>query len=156
MAYFSQTLPDLALEWFVVWDIVKWHNQDDMANKFVQQFQYNIDLVLDEKFLTNMKMKNTESFKEYPIKWHEQVDRVKTPMKENKIVGVFLCTQNKTYFQHFFLTMDKSFIAVIKIREIIENRIKIDRIVRVAALKETTHAIQNGSKNFGIKKMMQQ
>ncbi|KAF3656188.1 hypothetical protein FXO38_14273 [Capsicum annuum] len=58
----------------------------DLANEFVQQFQYNVELIPDEKSLTNMKKKSTETFREYVIRWHEQVARVKPSMKESKIV----------------------------------------------------------------------
>ncbi|KAM3396184.1 hypothetical protein P3S68_005190 [Capsicum galapagoense] len=44
MAYFRESLPGLASEWFVDQDIDKWISWDDLANGFVQQFQYNVEL----------------------------------------------------------------------------------------------------------------
>ncbi|KAM3327035.1 hypothetical protein P3S67_002161 [Capsicum chacoense] len=41
MIYFSESLLGLASEWFVDQDIDKWLSWDDLANEFVQQFQYN-------------------------------------------------------------------------------------------------------------------
>ncbi|KAM3201934.1 hypothetical protein P3L10_029558 [Capsicum annuum] len=90
MAYFGESLSGLALEWFVDQDIDKWNSWDELANEFVQQFQYNIELISDEKSLTNMKKKSTETFREYAIRWREQAARVKPPMKESKIVEVFI------------------------------------------------------------------
>ncbi|KAF3653734.1 hypothetical protein FXO37_16805 [Capsicum annuum] len=52
MAYFSESLSGLASEWFVDQDFDKWNNWDDLANEFVQQFQYNMELIPDEKSLT--------------------------------------------------------------------------------------------------------
>ena len=69
MAYFGESLSGLASEWFVDQDIDKWISWDDLANEFVQQFQYNVELIPDEKSLTSIKKKNTESFREYAIRW---------------------------------------------------------------------------------------
>ena len=77
MAYFGESLLGLALEWFVDQDIDKWISWDDLANEFVQQFQYNVELIPDEKYLTNMKKKSTKTFKEYAMRWREQAARVK-------------------------------------------------------------------------------
>ncbi|KAM3266708.1 hypothetical protein P3L10_003703 [Capsicum annuum] len=63
MAYFGESLSGLASEWFVDQDIVKWNNWDDLANEFVQQFQYNMELIPDKKSLTGIKKKNIESFR---------------------------------------------------------------------------------------------
>ncbi|PHT34781.1 hypothetical protein CQW23_26581 [Capsicum baccatum] len=69
MAYFGESLSSLALEWFVDQDIDKWSSWDDLANKFVQQFQYNVEMIPDKKSLTNMKKKkNNENFTEYAIR----------------------------------------------------------------------------------------
>ncbi|KAM3306484.1 hypothetical protein P3S67_013354 [Capsicum chacoense] len=42
MAYFGKSLSSLASEWFVDQDIDKWISWDDLANEFVQQFQYKM------------------------------------------------------------------------------------------------------------------
>ncbi|KAM3398810.1 hypothetical protein P3S68_002326 [Capsicum galapagoense] len=60
MAYFGESLSGLASEWFVDQDINKWISWDDLANGFVQQFQYNVELIPDEKSLTSIKKKTTE------------------------------------------------------------------------------------------------
>ncbi|XP_070040134.1 uncharacterized protein [Nicotiana tomentosiformis] len=55
MAYFGESLTRIASEWFIDQDISHWHVWNDMVQDFVQQFQYNIDIV--------------------PIKWREQAAR---------------------------------------------------------------------------------
>ena len=154
MAFFGESLLDLASKWFINRDIDKWNGWDDLASEFVQHFQYNIDLILDEKSLVNMKKKSTEGFREYAIRWREKAARVKPPMKESKLVEVFIQAQDKTYFQHLLPAMGKSFMEVLKMGEMIEDEIKTGRIVSFAALKATTQAIQGGSGAFGGKKRM--
>ncbi|PHT65852.1 hypothetical protein T459_30277 [Capsicum annuum] len=76
MAYVGESVLDLASERFVDQDIDRWNSWDDLANEFVQQFQYNEELIPDKKSLTSMKkMNNTESFRKYAIRWREQAAR---------------------------------------------------------------------------------
>ncbi|KAF3631667.1 putative nitrate transporter 1.4-like [Capsicum annuum] len=98
MAFFGESLFDLSSEWFVDQDIDKWNSWDDLASEFVQYFQYNINLIPDEKSLINMKKKSTEGFREYAIRWREQAAKVKPPMKKSKLVEVFIQAQDETYF----------------------------------------------------------
>ncbi|KAM3239052.1 hypothetical protein P3L10_014085 [Capsicum annuum] len=88
--------------------------------------------------------KNTESFREYAIRWSEQTAGVKLSMKESKIVEVFIQVQDETYYQHFLPTLGKPFIEVLKMGKMIEDGIKTGRIVSFATLKATTQAIQKG------------
>ena len=138
MAYFGESLSGLASEWFVDQDIDKWISWDDLANEFVQQFQYNVELIPDEKSLTNMKKKSTETFREYAIRWHEQATRVIPSMKESKIVEVFIQAQDETYYQHLLPALGKPFIEVLKMREMIEEGIKTGRIMSFTILKAIT------------------
>ncbi|KAM3232585.1 hypothetical protein P3L10_017944 [Capsicum annuum] len=152
MAYFDESLLGLASEWFVDQDIDKWIIWDGLANEFVKKLQYNVELILDEKPLTSIKKKNTKSFREYAIRWCEQAAGVKPPMKESKIVEVFIQAQDKTYYQHLLPALGKPFIEVLKMGKMIEEGIKTGRIVSFAILKATTQAIQKGSKSVGEKK----
>ncbi|KAM3251761.1 hypothetical protein P3L10_005831 [Capsicum annuum] len=80
---------------------------------------------------------------EYAIRWREQAARVKPPMKESKIVEVFIQAQDETYYQHLLSALGKPFIEVLKMGEMIEEGIKTGRIVSFATLKVTTQVIQN-------------
>ncbi|KAF3654403.1 putative nitrate transporter 1.4-like [Capsicum annuum] len=119
MVYFGESLSGLASKWFVDQDIDKY------------------------------KKKNTESFREYAIKWRKQAGRVKPPMKESKIVEAFIQAQDETYYQHLLPALGKPFIEVLKMGEMIEGGIKTGRIVSFATLKATTQAIQKGSGSIG-------
>ena len=111
-----------------------------------------MELIPNEKSLTSLKKKNTKSFKEYAIRWREQAARVKPPMKESKIVEVFIQAQDETYYQHLLPALGKPFIEALKMVKMIEDGIKTGRIVSFATLKATTQAIQKGSGSVGGKK----
>ncbi|KAF3638912.1 hypothetical protein T459_02973 [Capsicum annuum] len=89
---------------------------------------------------------------EYAIRWCEQAARVKRPIKESKIVEVFIQAQDEIYYQHLLPTLGKPFIGVLKMGEMIEDGIKTSRIVSFATLKMTTQEIQKGSGSVGGKK----
>ncbi|XP_070032647.1 uncharacterized protein [Nicotiana tomentosiformis] len=116
-----------------------------MAQAFVKQFQYNIDIVPNRNSMSNMKKKPTKRFREYAIKWMEQETRVKPPMDNHELITIFLEAQEPDYFQNMMSTMGRPFTEAIKIGEMVENGLKTGRIVSQAALKDTTQSIQNGS-----------
>ncbi|XP_010323524.1 uncharacterized protein [Solanum lycopersicum] len=148
MAYFGESLTGVASEWFIDQDISHWHVYDDMAQDFVQQFQYNIDIIPDRNSLANMKKKPSECFREYAIRWREQATRVKPPMKDYELIDVFLQAQEPDYFHYLLAAMGKTFAEVIKIGEMVENDIKLGKVVSQATIRATTQAIQSGSGNF--------
>ncbi|XP_070012993.1 uncharacterized protein [Nicotiana sylvestris] len=119
-----------------------------MAQAFVKQFQYNIDIAPNRNSLSNMKKKPTKSFREYAIKWREQTARVKPPMDNHELITIFLEAQEPDYFQNMMSAMGRPFVEAIKIGEMVENGLKTGRIISQAALKATTQAIQNGSGSF--------
>nr|XP_009626117.1 uncharacterized protein LOC104116871 [Nicotiana tomentosiformis] len=152
MAYFGEILTVIASELFIDQDISYWHVWNDMAQDFVQQFQYNINIVLDRSSLVNLKKNPTESFREYAIKWREQAARVKPLMKEVEMIDYFLQAQNPDYLHYMLATIGKPFAEAIKIGEIVENDMKSGKIASQATLKATTQAIQSGSGSFGNRK----
>ncbi|XP_010314108.1 uncharacterized protein [Solanum lycopersicum] len=48
MAYFGESLTGVVSEWFIDQEISPWHIWDDMAQDFVRQFQYNVDIMQDQ------------------------------------------------------------------------------------------------------------
>ncbi|PHT33653.1 hypothetical protein CQW23_25453 [Capsicum baccatum] len=117
-----------------------------------QVIRVSIKLIPDEKSLTNMKKTSTESLKKYVIKWHEHAATMKPPMKESKIVEVFIQSKDEAYYQYLLPALGKPFIEVLKMGEMIEDGIETGRIMSFRTLKETTHIIQKGSRSVGGKK----
>ncbi|XP_075076760.1 uncharacterized protein LOC142163378 [Nicotiana tabacum] len=124
MAYFGETLIDIASEWYTDQEVSRWHIWDDLARDFVRQFQYNIHIAPDRNSLSNLKKRPSESFREYAVKWHEQAARVKPPMDETEMVSVFLQAQEADYYQNMMSALGKPFAEAIKIGEMVENGLK--------------------------------
>ncbi|XP_070030575.1 uncharacterized protein [Nicotiana sylvestris] len=145
MAYFRESLVGIASEWYLDQDISRWHIWDDLARDFVRQFQYNIDIAPDRNSQSNLKKKSSECFREYAIKWHEQVARVKPTMDETEMVSVFLQSQEADYFQNMMSAMGKPFAEAIKIGEMVKNGLKTGCILSQSTIRATSQAIQSGS-----------
>ncbi|XP_070045933.1 uncharacterized protein [Nicotiana tomentosiformis] len=124
MAYFGESLVGVAFEWFIDQDISYWHAWDDMAQAFVKQFQYNINIAPNRNSLSNMKKKPTESFREYAIKWREHAARVKPPMDNHELITIFLEAQEPDYFKNMMSVMGGPFAEAIKIGGMVENVLK--------------------------------
>ncbi|XP_010324801.2 uncharacterized protein [Solanum lycopersicum] len=149
MAYFCESLTGVTSELLIDKEISHWHIWDDMAQDFVRQFQYNVDIMPDHNTLSNTRKKPSKSFREYAIKWREQAARVKPPLNEQELVDIFIEAQDPDYFHHLTAAMGRPFHTAIKIGEMVESGLKTGRIVSQAAIKATTQAIQGGSTSFG-------
>ncbi|PHT70929.1 hypothetical protein T459_26033 [Capsicum annuum] len=82
MAYVGESLSGLASEWFVDQDIGKLNSWDNLANEFVQKFQYNVELIPDEKSLANKKKKKGKLF----IKVLKMGEMIENGIKTGRIV----------------------------------------------------------------------
>nr|XP_010314429.1 uncharacterized protein LOC104645106 [Solanum lycopersicum] len=71
MAFFGESLVRIASEWFIDQDIINWHTWGYLTRCFVQQCQYNIDIVPDRSSLANTRKKTTQNIHEYAIRWRE-------------------------------------------------------------------------------------
>ncbi|XP_070026042.1 uncharacterized protein [Nicotiana sylvestris] len=145
MAYFSQSLNGVALEWYTRQDASRWYTWDDMAQVFARHFQYNIDIVPDRLSLTKVEKKLSESFREYGFRWREQAARVNPLMEEDEMVKYFLQALEPTYYDHLISAIGKSFNDVVKMGEMVEEGLKSSKIMSYSAIKASTQAIQSGT-----------
>ncbi|XP_070041235.1 uncharacterized protein [Nicotiana tomentosiformis] len=141
MAYFEESLLGVASEWFIDQDVSHRHIWDDMAQAFVKQFQYNLDIAPDHNSLSNMKKIPTKSFREYAVRWREQASRFKPPMDDHELITVFLQAQDHDYFQNMMSAMGRPFADAIKIGEVVENGLDTGRIISQVAIKVSTQEI---------------
>ncbi|XP_070004211.1 uncharacterized protein [Nicotiana sylvestris] len=152
MAYFSQSLSGVALEWYTRQDASRSYTWDDMAQTFARHFQYNIDIVLDRLSLTKVEKKPSESFREYGFRWREQAARVNPPMEEDEMVKYILQALEPTYYGHLISAICKSFNDVVKMGEMMKEGLKSSKIMSYSAIKATNQAIQSGTRSLLGKK----
>ncbi|XP_015076896.1 uncharacterized protein LOC107020879 [Solanum pennellii] len=90
---FNQSLTRKALEWYSKQDVTKWRTWDDLANAFVDHYKFHIEIAPDRISITKMKLKSTECFREYAIRWREEAARVHPPMEESEMITYFIQAQ---------------------------------------------------------------
>ncbi|XP_070002034.1 uncharacterized protein [Nicotiana sylvestris] len=123
-----------------------------MAQAFARHFQYNIDIVPDRLSLTKVEKKPSESFREYGFRWREQAARVNPLMEEDEMVKYFIQALEPTYYGHLISAIGKSFNDVAKMGEMVEEGLKLSKIMSYSAIKATTQAIQSGTGSLVGKK----
>ncbi|XP_070015527.1 uncharacterized protein [Nicotiana sylvestris] len=132
------------VEIYQAWDHNRWYTWDDLAQAFARHFQYIIEIVPDRLSLTKIEKKPNESFREYGFRWREHVARVNPLMEESEMVEYFLQALEPTYFGHLISTIGKSFNKVVKMGGMVEEGLKLSKIMSCSAIKATNQAIQNG------------
>ncbi|XP_070014137.1 uncharacterized protein [Nicotiana sylvestris] len=152
MAYFSQSLSGSALEWYTRQDHRRWYTWDDLAQAFACHFQYNLEIVPDRLSLKKLEKKHSKSFREYDFRWREQAARVDPSMKESEMVNYFLHALEPTYYVHLVSAIEKSFNEVVNMGGMVEEGLKLNKIMSYSAIKATTQAIQGDTGGIGKKK----
>ena len=87
----------------------------------------------DQYSLEKMKQKSTESYKEFAYRWKKEAARVRPPMSEKEIFGVFVRIQEPKYYDGIMLLIGEKFADIVMIGETIANSLKTGKIARVAA-----------------------
>ncbi|KAG5621726.1 hypothetical protein H5410_006944 [Solanum commersonii] len=90
---FNQSLTGKALEWYLKQDVTKWRTWDD-------HYMFHVEIAPDKIFITKLKPKSTECFREYAI------------------------PQDSEYYERMVTMGGKTFAEVIKAGEMIEDDLK--------------------------------
>ena len=65
MYFFQDSLARASLEWYMRLDRAHIRCWRDLAEAFVKQYQYNVDMAADKTQLQNLSLKSNECFREY-------------------------------------------------------------------------------------------
>jgi hypothetical protein len=63
-----------------------------LANAFIKQYQYNLDMAPIRTQLQNITQMKGESFKVYAQRWRELAAQVRPPLLESELVDIFTNT----------------------------------------------------------------
>ena len=68
---FQDSLDGAALSWYMHLERTQIYSWKDLADAFLKQYKYNIDLTPDRIELQSMSKRDLETFKEYAQRWRE-------------------------------------------------------------------------------------
>jgi hypothetical protein len=121
---FQDSLVGASLNWYMQLEGSRIRSWRDLANAFIKQYQYNLDMAPSHTQLQNMSQKVGESFKLYAQRWRELASQVRPPLSDSELIEMFTNTLQGVYFERMVGSVVSSFSDLVLIGERIENGIK--------------------------------
>ena len=112
---FLNSLADLEAIWYV--RLEKTSSWREMANSFLEYYQFNIEIAPYRIVLQRTEKKSGESFHKYAQRWRELAAQVKPPMMENKMIKWFIDNLKPLYYDKMISTQVTHFASLILIGE---------------------------------------
>jgi len=99
-----------------------------LAEAFLRQYKYNLDMAPDRMQLQGMAMKESESFKEYAQRWRELAAQVEPPLSEKEMTGIFVDTLKDPFFDRLVSSAASDFAHLVTIGDRIEKGLRDGKI----------------------------
>ncbi|KAK2396599.1 hypothetical protein QL285_058245 [Trifolium repens] len=125
---FQDSLAGASLNWYMELEASSVRSWKDLANAFIKQYQYNLDMAPSRTQLQNMTQKEGESFKVYAQRWRELAAQVRPPLLETELVDMFTNTLQGGYFERMIGSVSSGFSDLVRIGERIESGLKNGKI----------------------------
>ena len=100
----------------------------DLANAFLKQYKYNLDMAPDRMQLRALSQESNESFRGYAQRWKEFAARVEPPLLDKEVMELFRDTLQSPYFERMISSAASDFAHLVSIGERIEYGLKSGRI----------------------------
>ncbi|XP_058751635.1 uncharacterized protein LOC131624732, partial [Vicia villosa] len=128
--YFQDSLTGAASKWYMGLDSTHIRTFNDLAEAFVKQYKYNVDMAPDRDQLRAMMQKEKESFKEYAQRWREVAAQVIPPMEEKEMTKIFLKTLGPFYYEKMIASAPVDFTEMVGMGVRLEEAVREGRLVR--------------------------
>src|SRR3954466_13888489 len=128
MHFFQDSLSGASVDWYMQLEKSHIRSWTDLANTFLKQYKYNLDMAPDRMQLQNLSQKKEESFKEYAQRWREMASRVQPPLLEKELVKMFMATLQGPYYDKMVGSVSSGCSDLVVIGERIEDGIKSRKI----------------------------
>ncbi|TYK16525.1 uncharacterized protein E5676_scaffold21G003390 [Cucumis melo var. makuwa] len=125
---FQDSLIGPTSRWYMQLDGSQVHRWKDLADSFLKQYKYNIDMEPDRLDFQRMKKKNVETFKEYAQRWIELATQVRPSLTDKELIAMFINDFRALYYDRMVGSASTNFSNVITIGERIEFGVKNGRI----------------------------
>ncbi|XP_058761261.1 uncharacterized protein LOC131634621 [Vicia villosa] len=84
----GNSLSGASLKWYMSLEKGCVQSFQDLADAFMKQYKYNLDMAPDRRQLQNMAQKEKETFKEYAQRWRELASQVEPPLSEKELTSL--------------------------------------------------------------------
>nr|KYP36349.1 hypothetical protein KK1_042536 [Cajanus cajan] len=104
------------------------HTWKDLAEAFLKQYKYNMDMAPDRTQLQNMLKKENETFKEYAQRWRGVVSQVQPPLSEKEMVTMFIDTLQSPFYDRMIGNVSSNFSDLVVIGGRVEMGVRTGKI----------------------------
>ncbi|XP_050914942.1 uncharacterized protein LOC127129870 [Lathyrus oleraceus] len=144
---FQDSLIGASLSWYMKLKRSYIQSREDLANSFLKQYNYNLDMDPYRRQLQSLSQKNDESFKGYAQRWREFAAQVQPPLLDKELVDLFMDTLPSTYFERMVGNGLSYFAHLVTIGERIESALKSGRIQGASSSQASeTKSLSNSQK----------
>ncbi|XP_061344611.1 uncharacterized protein LOC133290532, partial [Gastrolobium bilobum] len=126
--FFQDSLKGAASNWYTHLERAHIRCWKDLADAFLKQYKYNIDMAPDRLQLQNMTKKDVESFKKHAQRWRELSAQVDPPLSEKEMVATFIDTLQSSFYDRMIGSVSSNFSDIVIIGERVENGIRSGKI----------------------------
>ena len=106
----------------------------EMANSFLEYYQFNIEIALDRTVLMRTEKKSRESSREYAQRWRELATQVQPSMMENEMIKWFIDNFKSPYYEKMISTQVTHFASLILIGDRVDEGIRSKKIMDLESL----------------------
>lgn len=125
---FQDSLSGASLKWYMSLDKAHIQSWVDLADAFMKQYKYNLDMAPDRRQLQAMSKKERESFKEYAQRWRETAAQVEPPISGKELTSMFMDTLPPVYWERMLGGVTSSFADLVTIGGLVEEGLKNGKI----------------------------
>ncbi|KAH7845958.1 hypothetical protein Vadar_007960 [Vaccinium darrowii] len=101
----------------------------ELSMEFVKQYQHNTDVGIDHMHLFRMEQESEETFRAYALRWKNSASQVEPALLDYEFVHLFVQTMDGIYYEKLCTSIGRSFSEIIQQGEMIEEGIKIGKII---------------------------
>ncbi|XP_058729685.1 uncharacterized protein LOC131601811 [Vicia villosa] len=125
---FQDSLSGASLKWYMSLEKGCVQDFQDLADAFMEQYKYNLDMAPDRRQLQNMAQKEKESFKEYAQRWRELASQVEPPLSEKELTSLFMDTLSPFFWEKMIGSVSSNFTDLVTIGQRLEEGIKKGKV----------------------------
>ncbi|XP_050876852.1 uncharacterized protein LOC127080578 [Lathyrus oleraceus] len=122
------SLTRASLSWYMKLERRRIQSWLDLANAFLKQYKYNLDMAPDRMQLRALSKESNESFRGYAQRWRELAARIEPPLLDKELMGLFRDALQIPYFERMISSAASDFAHLVTIGERIESTLKSGRI----------------------------
>jgi hypothetical protein len=90
---------------------------EHLADAFLKQYKFNIDIALDRTSLMIIEKNNKETVREYARRWKNKALHVQLPLLEKEMVTLIANTFKSPYYEYLMGSFTQHFCDVVVIVE---------------------------------------